>query len=174
MPQVAIYNMKDPSQNRCVEYEFGDETLSEIVKKYDENASTQTCRLAAGDDTFYKWDIPIEACLEYGDSFSIYFHPVETSEFVINVMPLTRKSIAITGLNPDSKISELEMIMEDREGIPAREQRYLYSHSRLESFMSFSYYGITSSSTVYLVPSQRGGGCSFANITQDGNINTVC
>lgn len=81
MPQIDVFNIRDPIKNRMVKYELGSETLSEIVKKYDKNASTQTCRLAVGEEAFYYWDIPIEACLEYGDSISIFYHQFETIPF---------------------------------------------------------------------------------------------
>lgn len=66
-----MFLIRDPSKNRMVKYELGSETLSEIAKKYDENASTQMCRLAVGEKAFYYWDIPMEAYLEYGISISI-------------------------------------------------------------------------------------------------------
>lgn len=60
MPEVEIYNTREPSKSQLVEYDFGDETLEEIVKKYDKTASTSTCRLAIGREAFLDWDI--ETC----------------------------------------------------------------------------------------------------------------
>ena len=75
MPKVNIYNILEPSKNQKVEYDFGFESLETIVKKYDKNASTSTCRLAIGEEIFTFWDVPIEACLEYGDSISLFYPP---------------------------------------------------------------------------------------------------
>ena len=73
MPKVDIFNIQQPSRSGKVEYESDDETLKEIVKKYDENASLRSCDLIIGEDAFLDWDIPIIACLEYGHSIYLSY-----------------------------------------------------------------------------------------------------
>ena len=85
MPEVNVYNILEPSKNQKVEYDFGDESLQEIIKKCDRNASTSTCRLAIGEEVFLDWDIPIEDCLQYGDSISIYFYPPPKRSVIIMI-----------------------------------------------------------------------------------------
>ena len=95
MPEVNIYNTLEPYKSQKVQYNFGDETLEEIVKKYDKNASTSTCRLAIGEEIFTFWDIPIEACLEYGDSISIFFYPSKRSvvAIIINIIEIIKNNL---------------------------------------------------------------------------------
>lgn len=85
MPEVNVYNILEPNKSQKVEYDFGDELLQEIVKKCDINASTSTCRLAIGDEVFLDWDIPIEDCLQYGDSIFLYFYPLPKRSVIIMI-----------------------------------------------------------------------------------------
>ena len=101
MPEVNIYNILEPSKSQKVEYDFGDESLQEIVEKYDINASTWTCRLAIGEEVFLDWDIPIEACLEYGDSIFLYFYPPPKRSVIImtNILEIIKYNFEKFGKN---------------------------------------------------------------------------
>ena len=94
MPEVNVYNILEPSKSQKVEYDFGDESLQEIVNKYDKNASTSTCRLAIGEEVFLDWDIPIEDCMEYGNLISLYFYPPPKRSVIImiNILEITKYS----------------------------------------------------------------------------------
>jgi hypothetical protein len=101
MPEVNVYNTLEPSKSQKIEYDFGDESLQEIVKKYDKNASTSTCRLAIGEEIFTYWDIPIEDCLEYGDSISIFFYPSKRSviAIIINIIEIIKNNLRFFRIN---------------------------------------------------------------------------
>ena len=141
--------------------------MEEIVKKYDKTASTSTCRLAIGGEAFLDWDIPIETCLEYGDSISIFFYPTEFGRFLVYVKNLKGNTITIP-INPNSNIEELKRKIQDREEIPADQQRLLYGGKQLEDARTFRDYSIKSESTIHLTIRLRGCGISFANITENG------
>ena len=49
-----------------------DEYLETIIKNYDPNANPGNSLIVIGESLFKKWDIPIEACLFYGDTISIF------------------------------------------------------------------------------------------------------
>ena len=170
MPKVNIYNIREPSKNQKVEYDFGDETLETILKKYDENASILTCRIAIGQEVFTSWDFPIEACLEYGDSISIYFYPTAVEGFFINVKTRTGKDFQIS-INPFSTIEELKREIEDRDNTQSDLQRIIFAGKQLNDEKTLSDYYMKSSDTVHMVPYYRGGGFSFTNITEDGKKN---
>jgi len=61
-----------PNKFKDIEYEFGDEYLETIIKNYDPNANPGNSLVIIGENSFKKWDIPIEACLFYGDTISIF------------------------------------------------------------------------------------------------------
>ena len=167
MPEVNIYNIREPSKSRKVEYEIGDEALEAIVKKYDKNASTSTCRLAIGEEVFTFWNIPIEACLEYGDSISLFFFPTAVDGFFVNVTTLTFKTFQIS-TNPNSTIEKLKRAIQDKEGTDQEQQRLIFAGIQLENGRKLSDYSIQSGSTIHLILRLKGGGCSFANITENG------
>ncbi len=54
---IIRINFKD------IEYEFGDEYLETIIKNYDPNANPGNSLVIIGENSFKKWDIPIEAYL---------------------------------------------------------------------------------------------------------------
>ena len=46
--------------------------MENIIKNYDPNANHDNSLVIIGENSFKKWDIPIEVCLFYGDTISIF------------------------------------------------------------------------------------------------------
>lgn len=126
MPKVDIFNIREPSRSRKkVEYESDDETLKDIVKKYDEYASLRTCELIIGEDAFLGWDIPIIACLEYGDTIYLSYKDINVQVNTIS------GEIIKTSINNNSTIQELKRSIQNMKGIPLDQQRLILEGSQL-------------------------------------------
>ena len=165
MPEVLIYNIREPNKSKTVEYDFGDETLEEIVKKYDKKASTSRCRLAIGEEALTCWDIPIEACLEYGDSISIYeTWSLATCQIFVKT-PFETLTISI---NLDSTIEELKRKIEKVNGVPADLQRIIFNSRQHENGSTLRDCSIFQECTVFMMLRLLGGTISFANVSEDG------
>jgi len=74
MENLRIYDLKKPGHYCDIEYDDGLVLLEEIVTKFNPNLNPRNTNLAIGDQVFRKWDIPIDACLFYGDSISLYMN----------------------------------------------------------------------------------------------------
>ena len=72
MPCVKILSSNSANKKTSVDYEFGDELLENLISKYDETLTPENCNVLIGEDVFKKWNIPIDACLFYGNTISIY------------------------------------------------------------------------------------------------------
>ena len=77
MPTVRILNTNVATLSKDIDYDFGDETLSSIVNKYDSKINNHNTNLVIGDTFFEDWNVPIEACLFYGDFVSIHIHQID-------------------------------------------------------------------------------------------------
>ena len=150
MSKVDIFNIREPRRSRKkVEYESDDETLKEIIKKYDEHASLRTCELIIGEDAFLGWDIPIIACLEYGHSICLSYRDIK-----VKVKTISNEIISIS-INPYSTVQELKRAIKQKEGIPLDQQRLILEGSQLkelENDKKLKEYEIESYSTINLIP----------------------
>ena len=74
MPYIRVINKNIPGNSKNIEYEFGDESLKSIIHKYDSNASKSNSCLAIGENIIKDWNVPIDACLFYGESIYFFSH----------------------------------------------------------------------------------------------------
>jgi hypothetical protein len=94
MPCIKIFNNLNPQLDRQVEYVFGDEKLSEILKIYDQSITSQTksqYRIAIGEELFHDWNLPIDTCLAYGDSILV----AEDVDIPITIKILSGSTIGV-------------------------------------------------------------------------------
>lgn len=79
-----------------------------------------------------------------------------TGEVQIFVRNLNGKSLAIM-VSPSDTVESLKAKVEEREGLPASEQRLLYGGKQLEPGRILADYGVQKESTLHLVLRLRGG-----------------
>ena len=72
MPCVNIFSLNSTNKKTSVDYDFGDELLENLISKYDKTLTPENTNVLIGEDVFKKWNIPIDACLSYGETISIY------------------------------------------------------------------------------------------------------
>lgn len=178
MPSVKIYNVMNETLDSEIDYEFGDETLRDILDKYEKKIGQESKKslggnrwnVSFGEDRFLDKNLPLITCLEYGDSMIVSSRNDLTGKIdqEINVKTLTEKTISIKA-NPSDTVENLKEEIYDIEGIPTDNQRLICPGRSLEDDKQLSYYGITNESTIYVVQSFRGGGFSFANVSEEGN-----
>ena len=94
MPYIRVINKNIPGNSKNIEYEFGDESLKSIIHKYDSNASKSNSCLAIGENIIKDWNVPIDACLFYGES--IYFFSHELNLYIIGIKKFKLKWIIKT------------------------------------------------------------------------------
>lgn len=73
------------------------------------------------------------------------------------VKTLTGKTLTLE-IHPDDSINHVKAKIEDREGVPAQDQRLVFAQSNLDGARTVAEYGITKDSTLHLVLNLRGGG----------------
>ena len=71
---LTVYDLNTPGNFRDIEYDDGSVLLETIVKKFNPKLSPKNTNLAIGKRVFLNWEIPIDACLFYGDSVSLFFN----------------------------------------------------------------------------------------------------
>lgn len=77
MPFVKVFNNQDPKLDKTVEFDFGDEKLEEIIRKYlgndlgNNKNELSNYTVAVGGEIFTDWNASIDKCLLYGDSIQI-------------------------------------------------------------------------------------------------------
>jgi large subunit ribosomal protein L40e len=166
--EVKIFNIQDSKLDRTIEYESSNESLFEILKKYDPSVGKHRCRVAIGSNLFHDWTIPIEVCVAYGDSISISYRPKpKNHEYIVYVKTLTGVMLSII-VDSNMTIDELKKEIQYMEGISIYEQRLLFAGKRLEDDMSLNDYKIKPESTLDLEQKVYGGGFEFANLAESG------
>jgi len=131
-----------PNKFKDIEYEFGDEYLETIIKNYDPNANPGNSLVIIGENSFKKWDIPIEACLFYGDTISIFKYIV-----FVNVK-YKQLNIRLT-VNLTHGIRKLKMKIEDQLKVYFEFATLKFENKLLEDeSKSLINYGLTEESTI--------------------------
>lgn len=72
MENIKIYDLKKPGTYSTINYDNGSVLLEDIIEKFNPRLNFKNSNLAIGNKVFLKWDIPIDACLFYGDTISLY------------------------------------------------------------------------------------------------------
>lgn len=85
---------------------------------------------------------------------------------------LTEKKISIKA-NPSDTVENVKEEIYDIEGIATDSQRFICDWRQLEDDKQLSYYGITNESKIYVVQRLRGGGCTFANVSEEGKLKQL-
>lgn len=82
MPSIKLFN-NGGLNNSCKELEYENETekLESIISKYDPYMNSQNTRLAIGDSLFMEWNLPIDLCLFYGETITLYNHTVNLNVY---------------------------------------------------------------------------------------------
>lgn len=141
MPEVKIFNIQDSKLDKKVAYESGNESLFEILEKYDPSIGKNRCRVAIGSDLFHNWTIPIEICFAYGDSISISYIDPSANELTIFVVLLNGRKTPIK-VEQNATIEEIKEKIQEIAGIPFDQQRLFLKGRRLEEGRCLDEYGI--------------------------------
>lgn len=94
--------------------------------------------------------IPFEELISFSKSF------YSNDSFIVYVKSLTGRSIDIQ-ITCQMSIKELKMIIQEKEGIPIEQQRFIFSGRQLEDSMFVGMYNITKEANINLVLRLRGG-----------------
>lgn len=101
-------------------------------------------------ETYQNQFIPFEELISFSKSF------YSNEKFGIYVKSLTGRSIYIE-ITHQMSIEELKMIIQEKDGIPAEQQRFIFAGNNLEDLMLVGRYNISKDSTLHLVLRLRGG-----------------
>lgn len=94
--------------------------------------------------------IPFEELILFSKSF------YSNDSFIVYVKSLTGRSIDIL-ITCQMSIKELKMIIQEKEGIPIEQQRFIFAGKQLEDSMFVGMYNITKEANINLVLRLRGG-----------------
>ena len=177
MPSLKIYNVKNATLDRQIDYEFGDESLSDILAEYEKKIgiNSDCWNVSFGGVRFLDMNLPLISCLEYGDSMIVSLKKTKQSslnfQLKVTVKTLTGKSIVFEAESCDT-VESIKMKIKDREGIRLHQQRLFWNGRHLVDGTHLSDYDICEKNVTFLlVLSLPGGGCSvaFANVKENGN-----
>ena len=76
MPTVRVFENSDAAKYKDLVYDFIEESLSSLLKKYDPSFDPQSVTVACGSDSFLDFDTKVSACLFYGKAISFYNHKI--------------------------------------------------------------------------------------------------
>lgn len=110
-------------------------------------------------ETYQNQFIPLEELISFSKSF------YSNKKFGIYVKSLTGRSIYIE-ITHQMSIEELKMIIQEKDGIPAEQQRIIFAGNNLDDSMLVGRYNISKDSTLHLVLRLRGG---MHHISSTGN-----
>ena len=74
MPTIRLYNKNKLNSFQDIEYDFGDEALDSLIKKFDKIAVPANYHVFIGDHLFKEWTVSLDACLMYGESITVFCH----------------------------------------------------------------------------------------------------
>lgn len=94
--------------------------------------------------------IPFEELISFSKSF------YSKNSFIVYIKSLTGRSIDILTTQQMS-IEEIKMKIQEKEGIPIEQQRFIYAGKQLEDSMFVGIYNITKQANINLVLRLRGG-----------------
>ena len=110
-------------------------------------------------ETYQNQFIPLEELISFSKSF------YSNEKFGIYVKNLNGRSIYIE-ITHQMSIEELKMIIQEKDGIPAEQQRIIFAGNNLDDSMLVGRYNISKDSTLHLVLRLRGG---MHHISSTGN-----
>jgi hypothetical protein len=111
MPTIKVFNNINPSLDKQIEYDFGDEKLAEILHIYDKSITAETksrYRVAVGDELINDWSLPIDTCLAYGDSILI----AEKFEISIKINIVRERTIKLAPHDSRTDFDSLKKSLE--------------------------------------------------------------
>ena len=110
-------------------------------------------------ETYQNQFIPLEKLISFSKSF------YSNEQFGIYVKSLTGRSIYIE-ITHQMSIEELKMKIQEKDGTPVEQQRFIYAGKDLDDPMLVGRYNIQKDSTLHLVLRLRGG---MHHISSTGN-----
>ena len=110
-------------------------------------------------ETYQNQFIPLEKLISFSKSF------YSNEQFGIYVKSLTGRSIYIE-ITHQMSIEELKMKIQEKDGTPVEQQRFIYAGKDLDDPMLVGRYNISKESTLHLVLRLRGG---MHHISSTGN-----
>jgi hypothetical protein len=94
--------------------------------------------------------IPFEELISFSKSF------YSNNSFIVYIKSLTGRSIDIQ-ITHQMSIEEMKMIVQEKEGIPIDQQRFIFAGRQLDDSMLVGMYNITKEANINLVLRLRGG-----------------
>ena len=144
MPTVRIQNTNIAALSKDIDYDYGDETLSLLIKKYDSKINNQNTNLVIGDTYFKDWNVPIEACLHYGDFITIHTHEID-----LNVQFDGKQKVI--QMRTNQTVKELQFEMELDFGVYFAEIKFRSDNYEFtDHSKTLKFYGLNSNSNIFV------------------------
>jgi len=116
--------------------------LETIIKNYDSNVNHDNSLVIIGENSFKKWDIPIEACLFYGDTISIF-------KYIVYIYVEYEQLKIRLEVNLTHGIKKLKEIFEKYLKVHFEYVGFKFENKFLEDeSKSLNYYGLFEESTI--------------------------